>query len=133
MQYHGLFFIIISVLVLSSCALPPETAGREENPALETPEAGSIAEGPSREAVFIYNQQKTLARKISLKLGSEPLLFPSGYLRLTGVVDGMGGREPIILVEIGGRGLALGVGEGVDGYQLISVSESGAVLAKKGE
>ncbi|MGB9613284.1 MAG: hypothetical protein ACPL4K_03805, partial [Candidatus Margulisiibacteriota bacterium] len=79
-------FIIIMLLTLSSCAFQNRTTP-VSNEVVGSEEA-EVVESPSREAVFVYGNPKDLPKRLVLTLGSEPLLLPSGYVRLVGVVSG---------------------------------------------
>ena len=121
-----LIFIILLILALSSCSGIKEKA--EEN--LERDESEAMVEQRAsieaavREPLYVYkNQPEGIAsRNVTLTLNEEPLLLPNGYVRLVGVVSG--GR-PMALVEVGGRGLCVEIGNRVGDYRVVSI------LAKK--
>jgi hypothetical protein len=117
-----LFLFAVAACLLTSCAPQSEKAA----PITEETEEMTA---PSREAVFIYDQKKSLPDKLNLGFASEPILLPSGYLRLVGVVSG--GR-PIACLEIGGRGLAVGEGESLDAYKVRSISRDRVQLERRG-
>lgn len=87
----------------------------------------------SREAVYIYSEKQ--AGSNSLMLRSEPLLLSTGYARLVGVVSGpvcpAGGDRPIALIELGGRGLTVAVGEVVDGFTVDHIDQEIVYLTKE--
>jgi len=118
--------IAFAGIMLSSCSLQShKPVLSEETAATEETEAAEI---PSREAVFVYGNQKNSPSKLVLTFSSEPVLLPSGYVRLVGVVSG--GR-PIACLEIGGRGLALGEGELVDAYRVVGIGSNNVVLERR--
>lgn len=120
-----ILFILITVLLLSSCSINKAAPAGPAEITLDTAEA---VDQPTREAVFVYNNSGKLSRRLTLKLAGEPVLFPSGYVRLVGVVSG--GR-PIACVEIGGRGLALGKGETVNDYRILGIDSDRVILERK--
>ncbi len=110
--------------MLAGCASPK----REITINNEGGEASTeAAADPSREAVFVYGGQKSLPNKIILKIGGEPRLFSSGYLRLAGVV---GGEFPMACLELGGRGFAAAKGEKIDDYRIVGIESDHVVLEK---
>lgn len=111
-----LLYIVLLVLavVVSACS-SPET---DDQPTFEPTEEAAIVAAPSREAVFVYSDKAGLPKTLSLLLGGEPFLLPSGYARLVGVVSG---DERVASLQIGGRGLSLKEGEMVDSYQVATV------------
>jgi hypothetical protein len=121
--------LLLLSLMIFFCACASQPAKPpikiDEIPAAsEETEAVSV---PSREPVFIYGNRKDLASHLILTLTGEPVLLPSGYVRLAGVVSG---RRKTVCVEIGGRGLALGEGETADDYRIVRISGDTAVLEK---
>lgn len=88
--------------------------------------ASAEAAPPSREAVYIYNDRTSSRRKIILHLGGEPSLLSSGYVRLVGVVRG---GSPTACLEIGGRGLAVSIGETVDGFSIRQINSTSVVMS----
>ena len=119
MRIIKFILILLSALLLSSCSAKDQTTTASVQPTAVTAEAETINE-PSREAVFVYNNPGKTPKQITLVLGGEPILLPSGYARLSGVVSG---EKRIACLDIGGRGLALGIGEKVEGYQVIRIGE----------
>jgi len=119
----SLFLPLTLLVVLTACAAPD----RPVTKSFTTAEAEEI-EVVTREAVYLYNETKGLARQVTIKIGGEPLLLPSGYARLAGVVSG---GVPVAWLEIGGRGLALSKGEMVDGYRINRIDEDLIVLRKE--
>lgn len=131
MKKFALILLMVAVIVLSSCASQnPTIVGNHKAADGEDGFAEPVEEKidiPSREAVFIYGNQCNSPKRLVLNLGSEPVLLPSGYVRLVGVVSG---GKPVALIEIGGRGLALGVGEMVDGYIVGRIDGNGIMLER---
>jgi hypothetical protein len=133
-----IFLLLLLMLpLLSACASPPskvyssseESVASQQSLDAQETQAASV-ELPSREAVFIYGNAKDLPAQIILRLGGAPLLLLSGYVRLVGIVAG---ENPAALVEVGGKGLALEVGDDFEGYQLSSIAQGKVVLRKKGK
>ncbi|MEA3492937.1 MAG: hypothetical protein U9R38_00965 [Candidatus Margulisiibacteriota bacterium] len=128
-----ILLLIIPVLLFSSCSpkeaivVNPRPAADDE-PFLDLP---ASKEGESRKPVFVYNEKDNLAKEeILLRINSEPILLTSGYVRLVGVVSG--GR-PMALLEVGGRGLVVGVGEEVSEYIVSYIVKDRIRLIKKGD
>lgn len=123
-RWFGLLLLGLFVgTMLSSCAAKAPPPEREF-----IPEVIATPEVESRGSVYVYGQDRlTNSGRVILQLNGEPLLLPSGYARVVGVVSG--GR-PVACLEIGGRGLALGEGDKLDDYQVISISERSIILQK---
>ena len=113
--------LLLLPLLLSACSDPgaktmsATTSTRQENLMIEPLEPPE----PSREALFVYQQNHVPEGEIVLKLNAEPLLLGAGYVRLAGVVRG---RNPLALIEAGGRGLCLELGDRFQGYCLSEVA-----------
>lgn len=127
-----LIFIIILILALSSCASVKEKPGESlegEGSGIMVEEAPSV-EAEARQPIYVYENQpeKVFLRKVTLTLSSEPLLLPNGYVRLVGVVSG--GR-PMALVEVGGRGFSVEVGDEVGKYRVALISREKIKLVIK--
>ncbi|MDD5382713.1 MAG: hypothetical protein PHH60_03555 [Candidatus Margulisbacteria bacterium] len=120
--------LLLLTMFFSSCASQEKVSVEPGTETTITPEA-EMLEMPSREAVFVYGSTKDLPRIVTLKLAGEPFLFPSGYVRLAGVVSG---GKPVALIEIGGRGLALEKGDKINDYRIAGIT-SDNVLLKKGD
>lgn len=125
--------LIIVMLLLSSCS-PKETitvnpqSAADDEPFLDLPIS---KEATSRKPVFVYSEKENLSKEgIVLRINNEPILLTSGYVRLVGVVSG--GR-PMALLEVGGRGLVVGIGDEVSGYNISHISKDRIKLTKKGE
>lgn len=117
---------VIAALSVSSCASRPPKAFQEAEEVSLTGEAEAV-EIPSREAVYVYNNQKKLAEKMVLRLNGESPLLPSGYVRLVGVVSG---GKPIACLEIGGRGLVVGEGDKIDDYRIARIDSDNVVFER---
>jgi hypothetical protein len=133
-----IIFIMFAALLLTSCSsvkqkeeLKPEDDKREI--VQET-----TVEAENREPIYVYRkEQEQNLKEVTLRMNSQPILLPvrrsldeggaSGYVRLVGVVSG--GR-PMALVEVGGRGLCVGIGEEVGGYRVAGIL-NGKVILKK--
>ena len=116
----------VMALALCSCAERDQKETVPEEPAVASEEAESI-ETLSREAVFVYKNTKDPPGRMILSIGGEPVLLPSGYVRLVGVVSG--GR-PIACFAIGGWGLALGKGERINDYRVAGINDDSVILER---
>jgi len=96
----------------------------EEN---DTASVEAEEEIASREAVFTYGSSKNLAPCLTLKISGEPVLLPSGYVRLVGVVSG---ERQVACLDVGGRGLALEKGEIIDDYRVSRIFADFVVLER---
>lgn len=129
-----LIFIILLILALSSCSSVKE----KEEVILDEDQSEIIKEQlPSDEAdarapIYVYQNQseKVSLKEVTLKLNAEPLLLPNGYVRLVGVVSG---GSPMALIEVGGRGRLVEVGDGIGKYRVAGISEKVIKLIRKGE
>ncbi len=122
--------LMVPLLSMASCSsdqTEQKVSSSVDSPDGITIEAESISEGISREAVFIYGNKADPRKNITLKVGGEPILLPSGYLRLSGVVRGC---QPIACLESGGRGLVLGKGEKMDDYRVVRIDGDHVILEK---
>ena len=108
--------LLCLALILSSCSATPEPPATAE----------MVAPPPTREAVVILEKPKTVV----LTRGGEPALLTSDYGRLAGVVEG---DKPTVCLEVNGKGLALSLGETVNGYALVAISPTQATLKRRGE
>lgn len=116
--------MFIGALLCSCAAKAPAPARLEESDVASAEAEEAVA---SREAVFTYGSSKNLAPRLTLKISGEPVLLPSGYVRLVGVVSG---DRQVACLDIGGRGLALEKGEMVDDYRVSRVSADSVVLER---
>lgn len=115
--------LLVAIISIVGCSPTPvsELPTAQESPSVEATVSSS------REAVFVYGQDKEQPRTLSLKLGEEPKLLTSGYLQLVGLV---GAERPAALFELAGKGHCLVVGDEVGGYLLASVDQTGVSLIK---
>ena len=125
-----LLLLIFSALFLVSCSSPQEKVEIESaNDDAEFIEEAVSPEVSTRQPIFVYkNQSPKVSEEITLRLNAEPLLLPSGYVRLVGVVSG--GR-PIACLEIGGRGLCVEIGEEISGYRIVGISKNAIYLKRR--
>lgn len=125
---HFRWFVVVLVglfagTMLTGCSVKSSPPEREF-----IPEVSPTQEVEPRGSVYVYGQaQANDPKQIILKLNGESLLLPSGYARVVGVVSG---GCPVACLEIGGRGLALGVGDRLDDYQVISINDRSIVLSR---
>ncbi|MFH1576166.1 MAG: hypothetical protein ABID35_01335 [Candidatus Margulisiibacteriota bacterium] len=128
-----LFLIFVSLLLVSCSASKEKIEVQTADDDIEiVEEQVSTLEADPRETVFTYNNQpeKVFLKEALLKLNSEPLLLTSGYVRLVGVVSG---GKPLALIEVGGRGVCLALGDEVGGYCLVEIKKNGIRLLRKSE
>jgi hypothetical protein len=117
-----MFLLIILLIFCCGCSPAPVSEKTE------APETASIeVSAPSREAVFVYGQEKDRPRKLVLKLGAEPKLLSAGYLQLVGIVAG---ERSAALFELGGQGFSLVLGDNINGYLLRSIGEREVCLIR---
>jgi hypothetical protein len=128
MQKIVLFFLLPMIIFLSACASQPAKTLIKNEETSDASEETAAVTVPSREAVFLYGRRQNLSSRLLLTLAGEPVLLPSGYIRLVGVVSG---GKPTACLEIGGRGLALGEGEAVDDYRIVGIDGDSVVLEKR--
>ena len=121
-----LILFCLIILLLSSCASDSDKSAKITE-AITPSEESESAAPPTREAVFVYGAGKGLSKRLILNFSGGPVLLPSGYVRLVGVVSG---GKPIACLEIGGRGLAVGKGEKVDDYRVARIAVNNVILEK---
>ena len=125
-----IILLLVPLLFTASCSSDRsqhKPAAAEDGIEGITVEAGILPERISREAVFIYGNRSDLRKTITLKVGGEPVLLPSGYVRLAGVVRG---KRPTACLESGGRGLVLCKGDKADDYRVVRIDGDHVVLEK---
>jgi len=116
MKFFKSNLIVFLALLLVSCSSPKEEPKVERVPddAEFVEEQVATVEADPRKPLFVYkNQLPNALDEIILQLNSEPVLLTSGYVRLVGVVSG---GKPLALVEVGGKGRCVSVGDSVEGY-----------------
>lgn len=127
MRKIALFLSLTMIVFLSACSSAPTKPVIIDKEASGFSEEAEVVSAPSRESVFVYGNRKNAASHLILTLTGEPVLLPSGYVRLAGVVSG--GRKTAC-VEIGGRGLALEEGEVIDDYRIVRINYDNVVLER---
>lgn len=114
LAYTILLLMSLGLSACSSTSHPQEATVTEEKPE------------PQRSALYVYQtHSQTNSPSLTLYMGAEPLALSAGYVRLVGVVG------PIALLEIGGRGSQVGVGDRVGEYAVQNISESEVKLCIK--
>lgn len=128
MKTTALFIsLICCALLVASCTSQDPGLSKPIVPDDETTIEAEVSSPPSAEAVYIYNSKTGTPNKLTLTLAGEPVLFPSGYVRLAGVVSG---RRPVAFIEIGGRGLALREGEFINDYRVARLTDHSVLLER---
>ncbi|MBN2058150.1 MAG: hypothetical protein JW782_05095 [Candidatus Saganbacteria bacterium] len=84
------------------------------------------SESGERQPLYLIDE-KIQAQNIVLKLDAGPVLLGDKYARLAGVVRG---GEPLALLEFGGRGLCLMLGDEAAGYLVVSIGANSLELKK---
>jgi hypothetical protein len=126
MKKMMLFILLVTLPLLSACSSRNQPRATFESDASCASEEAETIDPATREAVFVYGGAQP-PKRLVLSFAGEPFLLPSGYVRLVGVVSG--GR-PIALIEIGGRGLALGKGENINDYRVVGINDNSVVLER---
>jgi len=117
LAYTILLLMSLGLSACSSPAQPQKAAVTEEKP--EPPAAAGSA-------LYVYQtHNQTNSPSLTLYMGAEPSALAVGYVRLVGVVG------QIILLEIGGRGALVGVGDRVGEYVVQNISESEVKLCSR--
>lgn len=111
LAYTILLLMSLGLSACSSPAHPQAAAVTEEKP--EPPAAAGSA-------LYVYQtHSQTNSPSLTLYIGAEPLALAVGYVRLVGVV-----ASETALIEIGGRGTQVGVGDKVGEYMVQNIAES---------
>ncbi len=126
MRTKMIMILAVGTLLLSSCASDDQHTAVKENDTVSSDDT-MVERTATREPVFVYNQPKKVPDRIVLSFSSGPILLPSGYVRLAGVVSG---GDPIACLEIGGRGLAFLRGEKADDYRVERINGDSVILEK---
>lgn len=109
----SLAYTILLLLSLGLSACSPFAQPKAVPPSEEKPE-------PRRSALLVYQtHNQTNSPSLTLYIGAEPLALSTGYIRLVGVIAGK-----VALVEIGGRGTQVRVGDKVGEYSIQTIEES---------
>jgi hypothetical protein len=115
LAYTILLLMSLGLSACSSPAQPHEAAVTEEKPE------------PQRSALYVYQtHNQTNSPSLTLCIGAEPLALAVGYVRLVGVV-----ASETALLEIGGRGAQVGVGDKVGEYVVQNIAESEVKLCSR--
>jgi hypothetical protein len=122
-----LLSLICCALFVASCTSEDPSLSQSAASDDETTIEAIAANPPSAEALYIYNSKTGAPNKLTLALAGEPVLFPSGYVRLAGVVSG---RRQVAYIEIGGRGLALREGEFINDYRVARITDHSVLLER---
>jgi len=114
--------LISLTLFCSACSAPQEPIA-EKGPTLEEQEDAENAIEPTREAVYIHDQNKpTQDNIIILNTGGEPVQLGAGYIRLLGTACSRNSR--FALIEISGQGMTVVAGDKVNQtYQVSYIKE----------
>lgn len=115
-------FLFTSLLFFLSACAPSEKNPVVPHQAVVTEPSEEAIKVPSREAVFVYNDQTSSnPAALSLQINAEPVQIGNSYIRLVGIINGM---KPVALVEINGKGSSVGLGERVSGYCLVLIERN---------
>lgn len=127
-QTVWLLILLVALLPLISCAAEEPKTTNSVIGDEETSAEVSVTDQPTAEPIYVYGAKRELPNNLSLKLVGEPILFPSGYVRLAGVVSGL---RPVALLEVGGKGLALREGEEINDYRIAGINGDCVVLERR--
>ena len=115
-----LVLVLILSLFLSSCSNKTPSEPVIIEPQVSTPEV----QVSTREALFTYGET-TQTKKIHLTFSTEPIQLKEGYVKLIGIIAG---SNPLACLEIGGRGVVVGLGEMVESYVVRKINKKEVVL-----
>lgn len=132
-KFYKLLTLIFITLFLSSCSISKgeKVIDKQESEPEVVEEQIATVEIEDREPIFVYDnkqQPEGDLEEVYLKIGDQPLLLPLGYVRLVGVVSG---RSPLALIEVGGRGIYIAVGDAIAGYYVNNISGFNISLIRK--
>lgn len=124
----GSVFVLMMFLavVVSSCSSNPPNKGSEESvaPTLEETETKEVDMPVTGEAVFTYKEDQNFSSDQSglyITLFNEPIEVPDvGFLKLKGAVVG---QYPVALVEVGGRGVPLMIGDKLGSFVVKAIGK----------
>jgi hypothetical protein len=119
-----IFHLFVLALLLSSCSSKPQ----ESSNISEISEEAVVASTPTAEPVYLYGTKSDLPGRLTVKLTDVPILFPSGYLRLAGIVQS---KRIIALFDIGGKSFVLQEGEKIDDYRVVGITNNHVLLKKE--
>ncbi len=130
---------VLPVMLFCSCAAPSE----ELEPKLRADEVEELVEEEvtsevqTNKPLYVYgdSDNEPFLNEIVLKLNAEPLLLKNqdaspGYVRLVGVVSG---GKPLALLELGGRGVFVGLGDRISSYSVTNICSGKVYLEKNRE
>jgi len=123
----GLILVIVAV-VISSCA--SKKAEEVKPPAEADDEVASGEAAPQEGPVFTYDDAKIIdqAQEICLTFSDEPVQLPGvGFIKLKGIILG---KEPMALVDVGGRGIMVAKGGRAGEYVVAEIREGFVRLEK---
>ncbi|MBU1026710.1 MAG: hypothetical protein KKA31_03155 [Candidatus Margulisbacteria bacterium] len=131
--------LILPAMMFCSCSAPQDKVETKlEAEEIEAPVEEEVSrEAQTNKPLYVYgetNDESSLSEVI-LKLKGEPLLLKgqeesTGYVRLVGVVSG---GKPRALLELGGRGVFIGLGDNVSGYRVADIYQGKVFLVKEME
>lgn len=124
--------IILLILLLSGCS-SSSPQSEDLHTAVDDEIEVCTEEAEVRAPIFTYGEKQTKLesspQEIMLMFHGEPVLISNhGYVRLTGIV---GEKDPLAIVEIGGSGFAVKVGESIGEYEVRSITQGTVKLKKK--
>ena len=112
-------FLLLAIFFLPACA-PNDPPPIQSNPTIICDSSEEAEAQPSREAVFVYGEgNKNNPQKLIIGINAEPVQIDNAYVRLVGIING---ATPVALVEMGGKGQCVGLGEKLAGYQIVVIS-----------
>lgn len=114
MKRHLLLFLLLIFVAGCRESVKPELS------------TASVAT-PESTALYVYGQNKNPSNLV-LKVGGEPVTVAAGYIKLAGTVLG---DEPLAVLEIGGRGSVVEVGDRISEYRIFSISEREVKLCSR--
>lgn len=120
--------LLLVAAVVSSCASKKEVekTGPAEEDELNITKEASIQEGP----VYTYDNARSIDQlpEAYLTFSGEPVELPGqGFVKLKGIILG---KEPMVLIDIGGRSVIARVGDNFGGYEVNGVGEGHMKLVK---
>lgn len=114
-----LYYMLLIVLVLMTSFVLTSCSGREE-----AIEPAPSDEAPEEPVVFKHKDK----RATHIVVGPQPSETPLGFLRFAGAIRG---ERASALIEIGGRGTLVSVGDTIGGFRVESIGREEVVLCAK--
>lgn len=114
MKNHLLFLLLLVFMTGCREAVKPELS----TSSVPTPEST---------ALYVYGQNKNSSNLV-LKVGGEPVTVAAGYIKLAGTILG---DEPLAVIEMGGRGSVMRMGDEISDYQVVSISNREVKLCSR--